>query len=249
MLFAGAPKSLSSDAAPGVGPYSPAVSAQPTSTPASQPGLAVAQGSMSTTPSLLLSGEPSNPPFQNSQSLSASAFTRLLKLGISVTIFSLIGYFSIKSVYPVLVELSKPGSAAAKGEDAPMGVKVLQQTRSVVAKSDANVAYLDAIIENKTIPERPAIALPALPSPPPQPEVNAITASPVQLRTLKNAISQLHVHGVIGGAAPRIIVNGLMVSVGQEIDANLALKFASLDENRRVIVLTDKRGEIFYKSY
>jgi hypothetical protein len=39
------------------------------------------------------------------------------------------------------------------------------------------------------------------------------------------------------------------VGVGQEIDPHLALKFASLDEARRVIVLTGEKGQIHYKSY
>lgn len=194
---------------------------------------------------------PTSPPFCNSQPLSVNAFTRLLKLGISATILFFACYFTIKSAYPFLMELSKPGSTKATGKDAPIGVQVLRQTRGVVDKNNANVARLNALIDAELGGGPELAPLPTLPPPPAQPKpiMVAKPAPTTSIRAIHNAIDELHIHGVVGGKEPRVVVNGLLVGIGSVVDAKLGLKFIDLDESRRVILLSNENGQTFRKKY
>jgi len=223
------------------------------SSSAATPATAPATASTST-PAAPSSGGipvPTNPPFCNSQPLSVNAFTRLLKLGISATILFFACYFTIKIAYPFLLELTKPGSTKTTGKDTPLGVQVLRQTRGVVDKNNANVARLNAIIDAELGGGPELAPLPTLP-PPPAPPKPIMVAKPVpttSIRAIHNAIDDLHIHGVVGGKEPRIVVNGLLVGIGSVVDAKLGLKFVDLDESKRVILLANENGQTFRKKY
>lgn len=191
---------------------------------------------------------PSNPPFCNSQPISTPTFVRFFKICISLTILLFGAYFTIRNVYPVLRELAKPGSTnAAKGADAPLGVKVLQQTRSVVAKNDANVANLNAIINGEFPQDN--VPLPTLPAPPVAPKPAAKPEARLNLDAMTNAIDALKINGVVGGKKPRIIVDGVLLGIGSVVDHSLGLKFVGLDESKHVIYLANNQETIFPRSY
>lgn len=233
-------------AAPAAGVTAAVIPATAT-TPASAPQTSAPFPPAPASGSPLLTSTPSNAPFCNSQPVSATAATRLIKLGISAVILLLITYFTVKTVYPVLRELAKPGSAAAAGKDAPSAVQMIQQTREVVAKNNANVAHLDSILND--LPAAPAI--PDLPPPPAKFTAKPVATEPPAINTLlvKRGVDALHIHGVIGGNTPKIMVGGMLVGVGQMVDVKLGLKFVALDEDNHVIILGDDRQRTFTKSY
>lgn len=147
-------------------------------------------------------------------------------------------YFGVKSAYPFLKELAQPGSVStANSKDAPTSVKILQQTRDVVAKSNANVDNLNAIINDPLGTAGPTAPAPApLPPPPAAPKVKP----QVRLERLTGLVlDELHVSGVHGGHNPRIMIDGMLVGIGSMVDAKRRLRFVSLDETRRVIVLSN----------
>lgn len=85
----------------------------------------------------------------------ARAAGLMLKLMIPAAVLLVGGYFTMSSAVPVLKELAKPGATQAKaGEEQHAFVQALQKTREVVAKNDANVAYLDSVIADD--PTKPA---------------------------------------------------------------------------------------------
>lgn len=189
-------------------------------------------------------------PVRDTRPMSTAAFVRLIKLCISATIVLGGSYFTIKQAYPVLLELVRPGSNQAQGKDAPVGVKIIQQTRGVVALNNANVDRLNAIINDEfkvdkvdlpKLPERPVIA--EKPKPAPEPVVR------LDLKALKNSIDGLHVYGVVNGKEPRIIVDGLMVGLGNVVSPTLKLRFVGIDEARHVVLLADDNDRIYRKSY
>jgi hypothetical protein len=225
---------------------SPVVSQQPIIAPAEAP---VDAQSSDTPPPVVAPALPairaSSPP------MSASAFTRFLKISISAAILLAGCYFGIKSAYPFLKELAQPGSTAtAKPSDTPTSVKVLQQTRAIVAKNNANVDNLNGLINDEVGSGKAALktsSLPALPEPPPQPK--AKPQPQVRLEKLSNVIiDELQVSSVLGGKTPCITIDGLIVGIGGIVDSKRRLRFLSLDETKRVIILGNGQ-QIIEKPY
>lgn len=176
------------------------------------------------------------PSGRSSPPISGPTFVRFFKVCITATILLAGSYFAVKTAYPFLKELSQPGSVK-NAKEAPTSVKILQQTREVVAKNNANVDNLNAIINDPlgtAVPTAPAPApLPAPPAPPkPKPQV--------RLEPLTGLVlDELHVSGVHGGHNPRIMVDGLLIGLGGVVDSKRRLRFVSLDEVRRVIVFSN----------
>lgn len=202
---------------------------------------------------------PVTPPTRSSTPISVPTFVRFFKLCITAGIVITGSYFAVKSAYPFLMELSHPGSLnAADPKDVPTSVKILQQTRAVVAKNNANVEQLDSIIDGAPdgmLREPLAAAVPGtfvLPSLPPQPVSMPPKPKPkpqIRLERLTGlVIDELHISGVMGGKRPRIMVDGVMVGVGGIVDATRRLRFVSIDESRRVIVFGNGQ-ETIEKSY
>jgi hypothetical protein len=171
--------------------------------------------------------------------MSVPAFARFFKLSITAAILLTGAYFAVKSAYPFVMELARPGSTA-HSKDAPASVKILQQTRGVVAKNNANVDNLNALIEESVGGDYAAsntLAMPALPPPPSQPKPKPQQPQ-VRLERLTGIVlDELHVSSVLGGRNPQITINGLIVGLGDIADAKRRLRFVSLDETRRIIVL------------
>lgn len=197
----------------------------------------------------------------SSPPMSVPTFVRFFKLCITAAILLGGSYFAVKNAYPFLKELAEPGSTgAANSKDAPTSVKILQQTREVVAKNNANVDHLHRILDdpNGTLPEPPLRPLASsreltgslLPPLPPPPELPAARPKPqIRLERLAGVVlDDLHISGVRGGEEPRIMVDGVQVRLGGIVDTTRRLRFMSIDESRRVIVLGDEH-ETIEKSY
>lgn len=191
-----------------------------------------------TTPPVAPAPDLSPPSARPSPSMSGPTFVRLFKLGITAAILLAGTYFAVKNAYPFLKELSQPGSVTtANAKDAPTSVKILQQTREVVAKNNANVDHLNAIINDPLGASVGSVPPPApLPAPPAVPKVKP----QVRLEPLSGLVlDELHVSGVLGGRNPRIMIDGLLVGLGGMVDSKRRLRFVSLDEVRRVIVFSN----------
>jgi hypothetical protein len=186
-------------------------------------------------------------PSRPSSPLSAQGFTRLAKLSISAAILFGGVYVTIKFAYPVLRELVHPsGATALHDPNASTGVKVLQQTRQVVAKNNANVEYLNSLIgevESQPIPDLPASPEPIKPVVKHEPMIQ------INFKALSASIDQLQINGVIGGQDPRIMVNGMIVTPGGIIDPKLGVKFVGVNEENHVILLEDCNCVVFTKPY
>ena len=182
----------------------------------------------------------------SSPPLSASTFTRFFKVCIAAAIVLAGCYFGTKSAYPFLKELAHPGSTTPS-KDAPASVQLLRQTRGVVAKNNANVDNLNALIEESAGGNYAAsntLAMPTLPPPPPQPKPIPLQPQ-VRLERLTGIVlDELHVSSVLGGRNPQITINGLIIGLGDIADNKRRLRFVSLDETRRVIVLGNGQDTI-----
>jgi hypothetical protein len=196
---------------------------------------------------------PAGGPRPASTPMSIPTFVRLFKLGITAVIVLGGSYFTIKQAYPVLMELAHPGSTnAISAKDAPLGLKVIKQTRSVIAKNNANVDHLNQIINDEY--QVAPVTLPALPAAPqklktpPKAEI-APPVAVIDLKALKNSVNDLTINGVVTGKDPRIIVDGLMVGVGSVVEPKTGLKFVGLDEEKRTVFLAGDNNAIFRKKY
>lgn len=193
----------------------------------------------------------SPPPVGSSASLSPQTLVKFLKLCITATIILGGSYFAIKQAYPVLMELTQPGGSKLKGKDAPVGVQIIQQTRSVVALNDSNVARLNSIIndefavEKVALPALPASALGTRPKPVPAPE----PVVKIDFKAINTSIDNLHIHGVVSGKEPRIIVGGLLVGIGSVVEPKFGLKFIGVDEDQHIVFLASEDGKIYRKHY
>jgi hypothetical protein len=128
---------------------------------------------------------------------------------------------------------------------------VIKQTRSVIAKNNANVDHLNAIINDEFPVE--TLTLPPLPAAPEKlkamPKPVAAPVARIDLNTLKNSVNNLTINGVVTGKDPRIIVDGLLIGVGSVVDPRLGLKFVGLDEDNRTVFLSGDNEAIFRKKY
>ena len=233
----------------------PALIIAPAVTPAAASTSSITTAPFITAPAspVSLGGIPAAPELTRrpSQSMSVNAVTRFIKLSISVGIVLGILYFGAKNVIPFIQELSHPGNTAPPSKNDSVGVKVLKQTRGVIAKNDANVANLDAIIAFDD-PNYKPIPLPELPQQPEKPKAAVKPVAPkpvVDFKRLNRSIDDLQISSVIGGKKPRIVVGGLLVHLGEVVDPRLGLKFVALDESKRLILLANDADVIFPKSY
>lgn len=226
--------------APGAAPVSPAAAGAPA--PGTRAPFAPAP---TTEPSVEVSG----PRF--SRSSDGRGLVRLAKLSIALAIFLTASFFFMRNVFPVMLELAKPGSQQSEAAEKSAGVQMIRQTRDVVAQSDVNVARINAIIDGTELPEdapkrTPQLAPPALPEPvakPAAPEVK------INLKAANRWVDDLPVNGVIGGANPKIVVNGLLINVDDVVDWRLGLVFAGVDESARVILFRHKDGTLLRRRY
>ena len=184
--------------------------------------------------------------------MSARTLVRFFKLCITACILLAGAYFTVKTAYPFLNELAEPGSGGdIRSKDTATSVKLLQQTRNVVAKNNAHAASVNSIID-ENLPQYAAVnapPIPALPAPPPPPLAPPKPKIQVRLERIPGlVIDQLHITSVLGGKDPRIMVDGLLLSVGDIVDAKRRLRFISIDQTQRIVVFGNET-QTFEKSY
>ena len=219
------------------------------------------------------------------QKFSASAaITRslvlVLKLSVSGAIVMVGTYFTLNTVVPVIKELRHPSAPdAVHAKNAPAFVKAIQETRLVVAKNDANVAYLNAVIGTdpkgsanpfaKPEPVAPAPLPVAVKAPAPvaapkpvkvttyapsDPVIVVVRSSsaPIadtKLRPYNNAIADLKIDGVMGGSSPRIMIDGLLIRTGEIASPRLKLRFTGVDAVKHLIFFQNEDQVIFQRPY
>jgi len=71
----------------------------------------------------------------------------------------------------------------------------------------------------------------------------------INLKAANRFVGDLPVNGVMGGANPRIVVNGLLIQVDDVVDWRLGLVFAGVDETRRMLLFRHKDGTIVQRRY
>ncbi len=179
------------------------------------------------------------------------ASSLIFKWGMLASVLLGIGFLAIKFLVPVLDELQNPGRTdAITDKDAPTAVRLLQQTRQVVAKNDSNVHYLNSVVDAangiepaKVTSAKVAPAVPVVAPKAPAPRV-ASDLSPFQ-----EAVSRLTIGGVFDGPEPRAYLDGRLVKYGEIINRNLGLRFVGVDPDQHAVLFTNADNVTFRKHF
>ena len=174
----------------------------------------------------------------------------LLKWGSILALMLGGGYLAMKTLVPLMKELSNPKPPSTViDKNAPTLVKVLQQTRQVTARSDANVAYLNQIVAGGDAPHlvvKPPVVV-APPPPPPSPVVAPLAKD--DLSPFHTAIAQFKIDGAVGGASPRAFIDGRLVKYGEIVNRNLGLRFVGVDMEEHIVLFTNAENVVFKKHF
>lgn len=183
------------------------------------------------------------------------ASSLIFKWGVIAAILMGIGFLALKFLVPFLDELRNPGRTdAIANKEAPTAVRVLQQTRQVVAKNDAKVAYLDTVVAamdgNAVAPKAaPAKATPeAAAAPAVEAKAPAVRVAS-DLSAFQEAVSRLTVGGVFDGPEPRAYLDGRLVKYGEIINRNLGLRFVGVDPDQHAVLFTNADNVTFRKHF
>ncbi|MCX6952199.1 MAG: hypothetical protein NTV51_08540 [Verrucomicrobia bacterium] len=164
-------------------------------------------------------------------------------------------YFMRGILFPVVSELKKDKNApVVVDKEASTFVKSVQQTRQVLAKNDANVDYLNQIVDGeKAKPVTAAPVVPPLPPVvPPVPAAASVTTAAMREKEqarYREAVASYEVSGVRDGDSPRLFHNGQIVKFGDIIDRPLGLRFVGVNAEERVVLFANADNEIFRKPY
>lgn len=183
------------------------------------------------------------------------AFSLVFKWGALAAVLFGIGFLALKFLVPFLDELRNPGRTdAITNKDAPTAVRVLQQTRQVVAKNDAKVDYLNnvvAALDGSAVAPKDApakVAPEVLTAPVVAAKAPAVRA-PSDLGPFQEAVSRLTVGGVFDGPEPRAYLDGRLVKYGEIINRNLGLRFVGVDPNQHAVLFTNADNVTFRKHF
>ena len=179
------------------------------------------------------------------------ASATMLKLGFAVAVVLGIGYVAVQYGMPLIKEMSKPpGSPAVVDKEASTAVKVIQQTRAVVAKNDARVAQLDEVIGHDAKPKEGAakVAAPA-PEPVPKPAPPKVVVKGPPRAIVDQFLAQMVVGGVFEGAEPRAYLNGRIVKLDEIVDRPLGLRFIGIDGQQKELWFSNAEGLMFRRRY
>ncbi len=174
----------------------------------------------------------------------------VLKWGLITAVLLGIAFLLMRFLVPFLNELRNPKPPTAPiDKEASVAVKVIQQTRQVVAKSDAKVSYLNEVIDSVDgkAPEKKVA-----PPPPPRPAPPTITArpsGPPDLTTFRDAVAGMKVDSVVLGAPSRAFIDGRFVKQGDIVHRGLGLRFTGVDPDEHVLLFTNADNVVFKKHY
>jgi hypothetical protein len=216
---------------PSVAPFSPAATAAPSD--ATEPEVPTALLKTSSTPALLRAG------------------ATMFKLGFAVAVVVGLGFVAVKYGMPLLREMNKPpGAPVVVDKEASTAVKVIQQTRAVVAKNDARVAQLDEVIANDAkVPD--VAAKVAAPAPEPAPKAAPPKTAPKgpAPSAIDQFLAQMVVGGVLEGAEPRALLNGRIVKLDEIVERPLGLRFIGIDSRQNELWFSDATGRMYRRRY
>lgn len=210
-----------------------AIAARPASAPAAQTDEPVSTGLMTA------SAAPSR----------IRASSVMVKWSAIAAMLLLVAFAAMKFLLPIVVEMRREKVAnPVADKSAPTAVRAIQVTRQVVAKNDANVAYLGEVVsavENKPVEVKP------VPAPAPAPVAVAVVPAPppTDLSRFHAAVAQLKVDGVVGGATPRAYIDGRFVKQGEIIHRALGLRFVGVDAVEHMLLFTNADNVTFRKRY
>lgn len=155
-------------------------------------------------------------------------------------------------VFPLISELqaSKQGGDVVVDKNASAPEQVLQQTRQVVAKNNAKVDRLKAIVEDQpAVKQAKAVATAKAEK---TPEVKAAPPAVVVATLLEQQLEALAGYQITGarhafGEEARILLDGRMVKFGEIIDPKLGLRFMGLDVTQEFALFTTGSNEVLSK--
>lgn len=173
----------------------------------------------------------------------------VLKWGLIAAVLLGVAFLAIQFLVPFLNELRNPKPPTAPiDKEASVAVKVLQQTRQVVAKSDAKVTYLNEVIdtgdgksaEKKIAPPPPRVEPPrVVPGPAAAPDLSAF----------RDAVAAMKVDSVVLGSPSRAFIDGRFVKQGDIVHRGLGLRFTGVDPDEHAIWFTNADNVVFKKHY
>ncbi len=173
----------------------------------------------------------------------------VLKWGLIAAVLLSVAFLAIRFLVPFLNELRNPKPPSAPiDKEASVAVKVLQQTRQVVAKSDAKVSYLNEVIDTgdgKAADKKVA-------PPPPRAEPPRVATGPVgapDLSTYRDAVAAMKVDSVVLGSPSRAFIDGRFVKQGDIVHRGLGLRFTGVDPEEHAIWFTNADNVVFKKHY
>lgn len=175
----------------------------------------------------------------------------VLKWGLITAVLLGIAFLLMRFLVPFLNELRNPKPPTAPiDKDASVAVKVIQQTRQVVAKSDAKVSYLNEVIDSV---DGKAAEKKVAPTPPPaRPEPPTITArpsGPPDFTSFREAVAGMKVDSVVLGSPSRAFIDGRFVKQGDIVHRGLGLRFTGVDPEEHVLLFTNADNVVFKKHY
>ena len=158
----------------------------------------------------------------------------------------------------------KPGAPAAPGTPAAKAPGGLPG--AIAAAKNAEQARVDALSSGNdasdTAKAAGAAATAAKPAAPAGPIEGATTIAPgVKATTddveaastasvaFRSFVDDVKIGGVFQGSAPRALINGRIVRLGQTVDPGLGIVFSRLDTDEKLVVFTDPTGAVVSKKY
>ena len=172
----------------------------------------------------------------------------LLKWGVLAAVLLAIGFIAMRFLVPFLNELRQPGKTnAIADKNAPTAVRVIQQTRAVVAKNDAKVTYLNEIVS--AAEQKPVVTPPPVLPPEARPAAPVVVGSDAYLAPYQEAVARFTLGGVFDGSPPVVYLNGRIVKYAEIIDRNLGLRFIGVDVENKAVLFTNADNVTFRKYY
>ncbi len=171
-----------------------------------------------------------------------------IKWGAFVVATLVVAFVLVRFLVPFVTELKNPTPKGTPiDKDAPTAVKMIQQTRAIVEKGNANAAYLNEIAA--AAETKPVVVPAAVPAPAPVAPPKPVVAQPTDNTRFTLAIDRLKVDSVVSGDAPRAMIDGRLIRKGDIVNRTLGLRFAGVDVESHTVLFTNADNVVFKKYY
>jgi hypothetical protein len=184
----------------------------------------------------------------------------IVKWGVIAGVMLGVGYLALRFLVPFVEEMRNPTQPGAPiKKDAPTAVRMLQETRAVVAKNNANVAHVNDVVavalgEKSEVndyvkaPPAPPKAVPK--AEPAAPKVARVAAGGQSaLSPYEDSIARLRVGGVTEFPEVRVYLEGRIVKYGEIVDRDLAIRFMGVDAENKMLLFTNAENVLFRRPY